>query len=136
MISEEEARRKILSHVRALPSRTVPLAAALDCFVQRDLLARVSLPSFDNSSMDGYALVASSAPNGARLKMIGEQPAGLDQHLRVSPGEAVRILTGAPMPEGADAVIMQEDVRRRRKRNHHDRRMSKQARMFAVAGRT
>ncbi len=111
MISEDEARRKILSHVHALSSRTMPLAAALDCFAQRDLLARVSLPSFDNSSMDGYALVASSAPNGARLKIVGEQSAGLDQHLRVSPGETVRILTGAPMPEGADAVIMQEDVR-------------------------
>ncbi|MGZ5553663.1 MAG: gephyrin-like molybdotransferase Glp, partial [Chthoniobacterales bacterium] len=62
MISEEEARTKILSHVRARPSRIVPLAEALDCFARRDFLARLALPSFDNSSMDGYALVASATP--------------------------------------------------------------------------
>ncbi|MGZ5022409.1 MAG: molybdopterin molybdotransferase MoeA [Chthoniobacterales bacterium] len=111
MISEEEARTKILSHVRARPSRTVPLAEALDCFARRDFLARLPLPSFDNSSMDGYALVASATPSGARLKIVGEQAAGIDQQLRVAPGEAIRILTGAPIPAGADAVIMQEDVR-------------------------
>ena len=50
------------------------------------------------------------APDKA-LRVVGEQPAGVDRKLRVSPGEAVRIFTGAPMPEGADAVVMQEDVR-------------------------
>ncbi len=62
--------------------------------------------------MDGYAVVAGTCGAGKRLRVIGEQPAGLDRHLRVSPGEAIRIFTGAPMPAGADAVVMQEDVTR------------------------
>ena len=60
--------------------------------------------------MDGYAVVANSCPAGARLRLVGEQPAGVDRGLSVRPGEAVRILTGAPMPHGADAVVMQEDT--------------------------
>jgi molybdopterin molybdotransferase len=62
--------------------------------------------------MDGYAIVASSATRGARLQVIGEQPAGVDRQLRISAGEAVRIFTGAPIPAGADAVVMQEDTTR------------------------
>src|SRR5437773_4753504 len=64
--------------------------------------------------MDGYAVVASSCGLGKQLRVIGEQPAALDRQLRVSAGEAVRIFTGAPMPAGADAVVMQEDVTRER----------------------
>ena len=96
--------------MRPLPPRTVPLAAGLDCFAAHDIGARVSLPMFDNSAMDGYAVVASSCTAGARLKVIDEQPAGLDRGLRVSVGEVIRIFTGAPLPAGADAVIMQEDT--------------------------
>jgi molybdopterin molybdotransferase len=62
--------------------------------------------------MDGYAIVASSSKKGARLQVIGEQPAGVDRQHRISPGEAVRIFTGAPIPAGADAVVMQEDATR------------------------
>ncbi len=62
--------------------------------------------------MDGYAVVASSCRAGQSQRVVGEQPAGVDRKLRIAPGEAVRIFTGAPMPEGADAVVMQEDVRR------------------------
>src|SRR5256885_2898717 len=62
--------------------------------------------------MDGYAVVAGTCGAGKRLGVIGEQPAGSDRRLRISPGEAVRIFTGAPMPAGADAVVMQEDVTR------------------------
>ncbi len=111
VISEEEARQKILDEVRALPARVVPSLEALDCFVQRDLFAQIASPPFDNSSMDGYALVASASPKNARLKIVGEQAAGVDRQLEVGVGEAIRILTGAPIPRGADAVIMQEDVR-------------------------
>jgi len=110
MIEEKEALAKILGHVRALPAREVPLAEALDAFCARDLFAGLSLPLFDNSSMDGYALVAGSAEVGAHLQLVGEQPAGLDRKLALRPGEAIRILTGAPMPAGADAVIMQEET--------------------------
>ena len=67
---------------------------------------------FDNSAMDGYAVIASNCKKGARLRVAGEQPAGVDRKLRVSNGNATRIFTGAPIPAGADAVIMQEDATR------------------------
>jgi molybdopterin molybdotransferase len=112
VISEEEARRRILETVCPLDERAVPLASALDCFAAQDYFARVPLPAFDNSAMDGYAVVASSCRKGARFRVIGEQPAGPDRELRVGDDEAVRIFTGAPLPQGADAVAMQEDVTR------------------------
>lgn len=112
MISEEEARGNILGSVRALPPRRVSLRAALECFAAEDLVARLPLPVFDNSAMDGYAVVASSCAPGKKLRIVGEQPAGLDRQLRVGAGEAVRIFTGAPMPAGADAVVMQEEATR------------------------
>jgi len=112
VISEEEARRKILETIQPLPERTVSLSGALDCFSGQDLVARLPMPGFDNSAMDGYAVVASSCRTGERLRVIGEQPAGVDRGIRVSPGETARIFTGAPMPAGADAVVMQEDITR------------------------
>src|SRR4029453_12776885 len=112
MISEEEACKRILEAVSSRPERTVLLSDALDCFSARNVVARLPLPMFDNSAMDGYAVVASSSRKGARLKVIDEQPAGPDRHPRISPGEAVRIFPGAPIPAGADAVVMQEDTTR------------------------
>ena len=110
MIGEAEARQKVLEAIRPLTVRSVSLAAALDCFAAGDCFARWPLPNFDNSAMDGYAINAGQT--GARFRVIGEQPAGEDRQLRVGPGEAVRIFTGAPIPGGADAVIMQEEVAR------------------------
>ena len=112
MISEDEARRRVLQNVHSLGERIVPLSEALDCFNARDVVARLQLPMFDNSAMDGYAVVANSSTKGTRLRVNGEQPAGIDRQLRISPGEAVRIFTGAPIPAGADAVVMQEDTTR------------------------
>jgi molybdopterin molybdotransferase len=112
VISEEEARIKILETVRALHSRRLSLLRALGCFAAKDYFARLPLPTFDNSAMDGYAVVASSSTKGARLRVTGEQPAGRDRRLRISPGEAIRIFTGAPVPQTADAIVMQEDVTR------------------------
>jgi len=112
VISEEEARRRILEKVSPLNERAVPLASALDCFATQDYFAQLPLPAFDNSAMDGYAIVASSCHKGCRLRVVGEQPAGPDRKLRVGAGEAVRIFTGAPVPQGADAIVMQEDVTR------------------------
>jgi molybdopterin molybdotransferase len=112
MISEEEARRKILETVRQLSARKLSISKSVGCFAAKDVFARLPLPAFDNSAMDGYAVVASSCKKGQRLRVIGEQPAGLDRELHVSSGEAVRIFTGAPVPAGADAVVMQEDVTR------------------------
>ena len=123
MISENDARAKILEAVRLLPPRKMSILSAsrtdssrgeeaLDHFAAEDYFARLPLPMFDNSAMDGYAVVASDCKRGARLRVIGEQPAGVDRKLRVSNGKTVRIFTGAPMPAGADAVVMQEDVTR------------------------
>src|SRR6184192_599625 len=114
MISEAEARRKIFETIRPLPSRQSPILQALGCFAAEDYFARLPLPNFDDSAMDGYAIVASSCGRGERLLVTGEQPAGPDRQLRISPGEAVRIFTGAPIPANADAVVMQEDVTRDR----------------------
>jgi molybdopterin molybdotransferase len=112
VISEEEARRRISAKITPLPKRSVPLASALDQFAAQDYFARLPLPTFDNSAMDGYAVMAGSCRKGARLRVIGEQPAGPDRKLRIGSGEAIRIFTGAPLPEGADAIVMQEDAAR------------------------
>ena len=112
MISEEEARRKILNAVHPMPERILTLSRALDCFSARDVVSRLPLPVFDNSAMDGYAVIASDCRSGAHLHVIGEQPAGVDRQLCISPGKAIRIFTGAPIPAGVDAVVMQEDTSR------------------------
>src|ERR1051325_8900234 len=112
MISEEQALAHILESVKVLPPRRVPLMQALGKFAAQNVFARVALPVFDNSAMDGYAVVARSCQVGHTLRLVGEQPAGVDRKLQVRPGGAVRVFTGAPIPAGADAVVMQEDVRR------------------------
>lgn len=112
MIDQAEALTRILAQVRPLPSRTVALENAIGCFAARDVAAPLSLPPFDNSAMDGYAVVARSCRVGDRLRVAGEQPAGATRDLQLRAGETIRIFTGAPLPPGADAVIMQEDVER------------------------
>ncbi len=112
MIEEFEARRRILRAVaRCAEEEPVALGESLDRVTARDLAGRVDLPGFDNSSMDGYAVRAAEAGDGAVLALAGEQPAGTDRELELAPGTAIRIFTGAPLPRGADAVVMQEDVR-------------------------
>ena len=111
MISEEAAREKILAATEPLECESLPLAAARGRFASCDIFAKLPLPLFDNSAMDGYAARAEDCAAGAQLRVSGEQAAGLDRKLTVEPGCAVRIFTGAPIPRGADAVIMQEDVR-------------------------
>jgi molybdopterin molybdotransferase len=112
VITEEQALEKILSRIQPLPSRRAALSDAAGFFAARDIMARLALPLFDNSAMDGYAVIASDCTPGKSLRVAGEQPAGLDRKLRVKKGEAIRIFTGAPLPDGADAVVMQEDVTR------------------------
>ena len=112
MISETEARAKIVESIQPVPSRKIAILQAVDRFAAQDYFARLPLPMFDNSAMDGYAVVASDCKKGARLRVVGEQPAGLNRKLRVSTGETIRVFTGAPIPTGADAVVMQEDVTR------------------------
>ena len=111
MITEAEALSHILKSIAPLPSRTAPLREAREGFAAGEIFARLALPVFDNSAMDGYAVVATSCRRGESQRVIGEQPAGVDRRLRIAPGEVVRVFTGAPIPAGADAVVMQEDVR-------------------------
>src|SRR5438552_9963712 len=112
MLSEEEAQTKILAAVPRLATVNVPLREGAGRFSATELVATIQLPSFDNSAMDGYAVNATSATKRTRLKIVGEQPAGVSCNLRVREGEAVRIFTGAPLPAGADAVVMQEETER------------------------
>ncbi len=112
MTSEADALAAVLAKITPLPGRTVALSESLGRFAAQDLFAQRALPSFDNSAMDGYAVQAASCQAGARLRIVGEQPAGADRGLTIGAGEAVRIFTGAPLPAGADAVVMQEDVER------------------------
>lgn len=112
MLAENEARDLVLSRVLPLSTERVPLAESLGRYAAGQTLATVALPGFDNSQVDGYALRAADAVLNASLPVTGEQPAGADLRLRLEPGTAIRIFTGAPIPPGADAVIMQEDVTR------------------------
>ena len=112
MTSEEDALAAVLAKVTALPSLKASLADSLGRFAAQDAFALRPLPAFDNSAMDGYALQADSCRPGVKLRVVGEQPAGADRGLAIGAGEAIRIFTGAPLPAGANAVIMQEDVTR------------------------
>ena len=112
MTSEAETLAAVLKRMMPLPVISATLIDSLGRFSADDLFATRPLPAFDNSAMDGYAVQAASCRIGARLPVVGEQPAGLDRGLTIGEGEAIRIFTGAPLPAGADAVIMQEDVRR------------------------
>ena len=112
MTSEEDALAAILARSAPLPNEKTRLLDSLGRFVTHDLFATRPLPAFDNSAMDGYAVQAKTSRAGTSLRVIGEQPAGCDRGLTMAEGEAVRIFTGAPIPAGADAVIMQEDVTR------------------------
>ncbi len=112
MIEEREARKKILELTPSGEVVSCLLAEALGSRFAIDIFAQVDLPGFDNSEMDGYAVRAAEAGvAGAQLLVTGEQAAGVDMGLRVGEGEALRIFTGAPIPQGVDAVIMQEDVK-------------------------
>ena len=110
MTSEAEALAAVLARVPVLPAEKQSLLDSLGRFSAAELWAQRPLPAFDNSAMDGYAVQAASAKAGSRLRVVGAQPAGADLRLTIGAGEALRIFTGAPLPAGADAVVMQEDV--------------------------
>lgn len=112
MLSVAEARARVLALVAPLGGEEIPLAEAGGRILLRDVVATRDQPPFAASAMDGYALRGAGAGPGAVLRMIGVSQAGARFKGRVGPGEAVRIFTGAPMPEGADAVLIQEDADR------------------------
>jgi molybdopterin molybdotransferase len=114
MLSVEEAREQILQKIpETLPSEEVPLTSALGRTLAEDIIAHEALPAFANSGMDGYAVrsadtFGATSDSGVGLRLVGEVPAGHLYSGVVGPGEAVRILTGAALPAGADSVIAQE----------------------------
>lgn len=115
MISVEEAQEKALLGVSVREPELVALDDALGRVLAEDLVATLPAPRFTNSAMDGYAVHSRSTDKASkdapvRLDIIGESAAGDDGEMVVTRKEAARIFTGAPLPKGCDAVIMQENV--------------------------
>ncbi|MHB1355586.1 MAG: molybdopterin molybdotransferase MoeA [Anaerolineae bacterium] len=115
VLSVEDARERILSGMTFLGSECVPLAAALGRVLAEDIVAGEDIPPLANSAMDGYALrsidtISASASHLVELKVLASLPAGQVYGGTVGSGQAIRIMTGAPLPAGADAVVRFEDA--------------------------
>ena len=110
LIGVDEALARIFDLVPAMPAETVPLADAAGRVLAEDAVARRDQPPFAASAMDGYAVRAAEAQSGARLRVAGEAAAGRAHAGPLPEGGAVRIFTGAPVPEGADAILIQENA--------------------------
>ena len=108
MITVKEAKQYITTQIRLLDPITLNINQASGHVLAADIYARYDIPAFRQSSMDGYALIFKDAEK--ELKLTGEMAAGTKSNLTIGDGEAIRIFTGAPLPEGADTVVMQEKV--------------------------
>lgn len=113
MVSVEDALKQILETIQPLPLEQIPLPAALGRVLGEDVVSGRDIPPNDNSSMDGYALRAEDTAGASHsapltLRVIEDVPAGYLPKTKVKAGEAIRIMTGAPIPEGADAVLQVE----------------------------
>src|ERR1700704_6139949 len=115
MMSVDEALGRILAEIQALPTTQVPLPEALGLVLAQDIVAQEDIPPFSNSAMDGFALLSrdSQPRNGQppRLRITGGVAAGYVADHAVEEGTAMRIMTGAPVPPGADSVIQVELTR-------------------------
>lgn len=114
-LSAGEAARRILDDVRRQPPLRMPLDDALDAVLAEDVVSPLDIPSWTNSAMDGYAtrggdVRGASAERPVRLRVVEQLPAGRFPSRAIGAGECARIFTGAPLPEGADTVIRQEDT--------------------------
>lgn len=110
MLSVDEYRERVVASVQALEPLELPLADCHGCVLAADVIATWPLPSFDNSSMDGYAVRAEDVASATEstpvtLRVVDDVPAGYRPSVPVSEGTCVRIMTGAPMPDGGDAVV-------------------------------
>jgi molybdopterin molybdotransferase len=110
LLSVEEAHARLLALFAPVGAEEVPLAEAAGRVLADDVVAPRDQPPFDASAMDGYACRAADARPGATLAIVGTSAAGQRHPGRLGPGEAVRIFTGAPIPEGADWVVIQEET--------------------------
>ena len=110
LVSVDDYREGILAGLEPLDPITLPLADSHGCVLAEDVVAQWPLPSFDNSSMDGYAVMASDVSSAAEaspvtLTVIDDVPAGSRADVALRPGCAVRIMTGAPIPSGTDCIV-------------------------------
>lgn len=110
LIDLDAHRATVLAAAPLLPAETLPLTAALARTLREPVRAAVDLPVFDNSAMDGFAVrgedvAGASADRPARLRVVADIPAGSAEDPPLGPGEAARIMTGAPMPSGADTIV-------------------------------
>jgi molybdopterin molybdotransferase len=115
MMPYREAVEKVLAALAPLKPRPVPLREALGLVIAERVVAELDVPGFDNSAMDGYAIRAadtSGAPP-AVLRLVDDLPAGTSPAVAIEPGTAATIMTGAPVPVGADAVVPWEDTEKR-----------------------
>jgi len=117
MLSVEEARRIILEHIEVLGLEKVSLLCALGRVLGEEVISGLDIPPWDNSAMDGYAVQASEVKGACPdhpvlLRVIEDLPAGRVSARSLKAGEAIRIMTGAPVPAGAEAVVMVEDTER------------------------
>jgi molybdopterin molybdotransferase len=111
-LSVEDARERILAAVRVLETERVPILEAVDRVLAEPIVVDRDIPPLDNSAMDGYAVRGEDVTDAqARLRIVGEAAAGYVPEETVEPGTAVRIMTGAPVPDGADTVVRFEDTR-------------------------
>ncbi|MDA0271583.1 MAG: molybdopterin molybdotransferase MoeA [Chloroflexi bacterium] len=115
MISVEEARSRILERFEVLPAADVPLLEAIGLVLAEDVRATFNIPPYANTGMDGYAVRAEDTTGATydtplTLRVVGYVAAGAVLDRPVGPGEAVRIMTGAPMPPGADSVVPFEET--------------------------
>lgn len=112
LLPVEDALRIILSHIPPVTSEDVPLDQAVGRVLAAPVVAGHDQPPFNASAMDGYAMRAADVSEGQWLDIIGTSQAGAGFHGEVGPHQAVQIFTGAPVPGGADTVIMQEEALR------------------------
>jgi molybdopterin molybdotransferase len=115
VISVEQALDKVLEHIEVLSAEEAPVLGCLGQVLAEDVISEINIPPLDNSAMDGYAVRAADTKGASRkspriLRVIDTVVAGSIPKTKVEPGTAVRIMTGAPIPKGADAIVKFEDT--------------------------
>lgn len=121
LLSVSEAQQQLLEAMTPVEAITMPTVEAAGYVLHKDIQSAIDLPPFSNSSMDGFAVrsadVANASPvNPIKLAVVADIPAGEPSSIIIQPGQAARIMTGAPVPQGANAVIPVEDT----DENHHE----------------
>jgi len=115
MISFEEAIARLKSQVKPLEAEEIPVLESFGRILREDVRSPLAIPPFDKSAMDGYAVRAADITNASEaepvtLKVLEDIPAGQVGRFRLKTGTVARIMTGAPVPAGADTVVMVEDT--------------------------